>query len=162
MPPTARHWASPSPTATSRWVNIPAKSIGRAGLFPCPALTSFCARSGQLLYIVEVSRYEFLPIPFECHAGRDHPGYALGNHGHRRVHHLPHSGRGRPDGGRKPCHRRRGVRHAHARRVESLGRAAVRVPGGCPGGAVYRPAPYPVRNPCHSGRYPYPAGTVLR
>ena len=63
-------------------------------------------------------------------------GMLWGIMANRRVHHLPHSGRGRPDGGRKPCHRRRGVRHADACRVESMGRAAVRVSGGCAGGTV--------------------------
>ena len=75
---------------------------------------------------------------------------------------YPHSGCCRPDGGRLPRHRRRGVRHADLRRRE---------PCGWPCCAPCWPACWralspglfhtAVRHPRHSGRHSDPAGAVV-
>ena len=62
--------------------------------------------SAPVLFFCKGERAYGIPDrPAEIHAGRRGPGPDLGHHGHRRLYHLPHSGRGRPDGGRLPGHR---------------------------------------------------------
>ena len=89
------------------------------------------------------------------------PGPHLGHYGNGRVYHLPHSGRGRPDGGRQPWHGRRGVCAAGAERLPGVGGHGGRRGCGHAGGHGHGPVAHRVRHSAHFGGHFDTAGAVF-
>ena len=139
-------------------------AVGYAGAAkaarPFACANRFCR--GTEKWILSVERcVGFYHGPAQLDAWCRGPGPHLGHYGNGRVYHLPHSGRGRPDGGRQPWHGRRGVCAAGAERLPGVGGHGGRRGCGHAGGHGHGPAAHRVRNSAHFGGHFDTAGAVF-